>query len=117
MSPAKTRKKGAKKPDFDGNIINTERETALSQPDTQSGEQAADALTGENDVTDGDSVEERIRRRAYELYCSRGQRHGGELGDWFEAERQLRSSHRATERVAPRVPDIFGDEPVSEVRP
>ena len=33
---------------------------------------------------------ERIRRRAYELYQLRGEAHGHDAEDWFEAERQVR---------------------------
>jgi hypothetical protein len=32
------------------------------------------------------SVEERIRRRAYELYLERGAAHGSEVDDWLRAE-------------------------------
>jgi hypothetical protein len=33
--------------------------------------------------------EEKIRRRAYEIYLERGQQPGGELDDWLKAEREL----------------------------
>ena len=33
---------------------------------------------------------ERISRRAYELYQLRGEAHGHDAEDWFEAERQVR---------------------------
>jgi hypothetical protein len=33
---------------------------------------------------------EEIARRAYEIYLYRGRRHGHDLHDWLEAERQLR---------------------------
>lgn len=32
-------------------------------------------------------VQEKIRKKAYELYESRGKAHGNDLADWFEAER------------------------------
>jgi len=32
---------------------------------------------------------DRIRRRAYELYLSRGGHHGGDFDDWLAAEREL----------------------------
>jgi hypothetical protein len=35
------------------------------------------------------SLEERIRRRAYELYVQRGHHSGLELDDWVEAEREI----------------------------
>ena len=37
------------------------------------------------------SLEERIRRRAYELYVERGNQSGSELGDWLQAEEEIRS--------------------------
>jgi hypothetical protein len=33
--------------------------------------------------------EERIRRRAYELYVERGDRSGSELDDWLQAEEEV----------------------------
>ena len=35
-------------------------------------------------------LEERIRRRAYELYVLRGNRSGSELDDWLQAEEEIR---------------------------
>ena len=35
------------------------------------------------------SLEERIRRRAYELYVQRGHQSGQELDDWVQAEREI----------------------------
>jgi hypothetical protein len=35
------------------------------------------------------SLEQRIRRRAYELYVQRGHHSGRELDDWVEAEREI----------------------------
>jgi hypothetical protein len=32
-----------------------------------------------------------IANRAFEIYVSRGGEHGHDVGDWFEAERQLRT--------------------------
>ena len=37
-------------------------------------------------------LEERIRRRAYELYLQRGNQPGLELDDWFQAEEEIRSA-------------------------
>ena len=36
------------------------------------------------------SLEERIRQRAYELYMQRGNQPGSELGDWLQAEDEIR---------------------------
>ncbi len=35
--------------------------------------------------------EERIRRRAYELYLRRGNQPGSEIDDWLQAEREILS--------------------------
>lgn len=35
-------------------------------------------------------LEERIRRRAYELYVLRGNQSGSELDDWLQAEEEIR---------------------------
>jgi hypothetical protein len=34
-------------------------------------------------------LEERIRRRAYELYIQRGNESGSELDDWLQAEEEI----------------------------
>lgn len=36
-----------------------------------------------------DVPREDVARRAYDLYQSRGEDHGRDLDDWYEAERQL----------------------------
>jgi hypothetical protein len=36
------------------------------------------------------SLEERTRRRAYELYVQRGSQPGSDLDDWFKAEKEIR---------------------------
>jgi hypothetical protein len=36
------------------------------------------------------SLEERIQRRAYELYVQRGNEAGSELDDWLQAEEEIR---------------------------
>ncbi len=38
---------------------------------------------------------EKIARRAYDLYVSRGQAHGGDLRDWLEAELQVATETQA----------------------
>jgi hypothetical protein len=35
-------------------------------------------------------LEERIRRRAYELYVDRGNQSGSEADDWLQAEEEVR---------------------------
>jgi len=39
---------------------------------------------------DAQPLEERIRRRAYELYVQRGNQAGSELNDWLQAEEEIR---------------------------
>ena len=38
------------------------------------------------------SLEERIRRRAHELYVQRGNQSGSELDDWLQAEQEIRQA-------------------------
>lgn len=35
-----------------------------------------------------------IANRAFEIYVARGGEHGHDVGDWFEAERQLKTEHQ-----------------------
>lgn len=48
-----------------------------------------------------------IANRAFEIYVSRGADHGHDVGDWFEAQRQLktelRPKKRAVKRLNPKV--------------
>jgi hypothetical protein len=36
------------------------------------------------------SLEERVRQRAYELYVQHGNQSGSEIGDWLQAEEEVR---------------------------
>jgi DUF2934 family protein len=38
------------------------------------------------------SIEERIERRAHELYVQRGNQSGSELEDWLQAEAEVRQT-------------------------
>jgi Protein of unknown function (DUF2934) len=38
------------------------------------------------------SREQEIRNRAYEIYLQRGEQSGYELGDWLQAEREIRTN-------------------------
>ena len=38
------------------------------------------------------ALEERIRRRAYELYLRRGNQPGSDLNDWLQAEEEILSA-------------------------
>jgi hypothetical protein len=48
---------------------------------------AARAKAPDNEML---SIEERIERRAYELYVQRGNQSGSELEDWLQAEAEVR---------------------------
>jgi hypothetical protein len=51
--------------------------------------------TYEQAIASADSIEERIRQRAHELYLMRGNGHGStELDDWLEAEREILAEDR-----------------------
>ena len=41
-------------------------------------------------------LEERISRRAYELYVERGNQSGSELDDWLQAEEEIREQPWST---------------------
>ncbi len=40
------------------------------------------------------SLEEQIAQRAHELWHQRGREHGGDLTDWFQAEREVNKWHQ-----------------------
>ena len=41
------------------------------------------------------TLEDRIRRRAYELYVQKGNQSGSELDDWLQAEEEIRAEEEA----------------------
>jgi hypothetical protein len=43
------------------------------------------------DPTEQLSLEERIQKRAYELYVLRGNESGSEMDDWLQAEDEIRA--------------------------
>ena len=51
-----------------------------------------------------ESVEEAIRRRAYELYLERGGAHGSAMDDWLQAEREIPSLKPGARGAASRRP-------------
>ena len=46
---------------------------------------------------------EQIQLRAYEIYIQRGRQDGLDLDDWFQAEKQLKTSGRNRSRVIGQV--------------
>lgn len=55
-------------------------------------------------------AEQRIRHRAYEIYCSRNADDGNELDDWLAAEREVRFGHASTEGRAPMLLESLSDD-------
>jgi len=45
-----------------------------------------------------------IANRAFEIYISRGGEHGHDVGDWFEAEQQLRAELQPKKRATKQTP-------------
>ena len=46
-------------------------------------------------------LEERIQRRAYELYVRRGNQSGSEMDDWLQAEEEIRRAKEEATRLFP----------------
>ena len=95
MSPAKRR--AAKKTA----ATDSEREVDVSGVRD---DQAADAATprGDGEAAEA-SLEERIRQRAYQIYCSRNPDDSTAMEDWLSAERELRLAHTSSEGRASSV--------------
>ena len=53
---------------------------------------ATQAESAETEVVDS-ARHQKIRFRAYEIYLERGGQSGGDLDDWFQAERELTTNH------------------------
>ena len=72
-------------------LVASVADLARTKATTQAESHAVSARTAtiELDALEKLSPEE-VRRRAYELYVYRGGTQGGDLEDWYEAERQLR---------------------------
>lgn len=68
------------------------KETKLRVPtNTQAQAAAPTAARTRQPVSPCDDLHMLIAKRAYELYCERGYRHGYALDDWLEAEREILS--------------------------
>ena len=58
-------------------------------------------------ASDGE-FEEKVRRRAYELYEQRGREHGRDVEDWLEAEAELSAMKTETARKSRKTPAATG---------
>jgi hypothetical protein len=63
---------------------------------------AAPARTKESPI-ETLSLEERIRRRAYEVYVQRGSQSGSELDDWLQAEEEIRQAEELPGNESQRI--------------
>ena len=52
--------------------------------------------------TKREPTHDQIASRAFEIYASRGGEHGHDVGDWFEAERQLKLEVQPKKRAVRR---------------
>src|SRR5215470_5672952 len=50
-------------------------------------------------VTKREPTHAQTANRAFEIYVSRGGEHGHDVGDWYEAERQLRTELQPNKRA------------------
>jgi hypothetical protein len=41
---------------------------------------------------------DKVRRRAYEIYIQRGYHHGNDLGDWLQAEKEVKKQYSLVNR-------------------
>ena len=62
-------------------------------PVAKTAKQIVPPTEGPELVTEAEPTVEQIRQRAYELYLFRGERPGGALEDWLDAERELRAKN------------------------
>ena len=53
-------------------------------------------------LTKPEPTHDQIASRAFEIYVSRGAEHGHDVGDWFEAERQLKIELQPKKRTVRR---------------
>jgi len=96
MSPAKR--------NASRNSTSVDTAESLDREVTTPAEIDASANTASIEHENGSDLQDRIRRRAYELYLARSGSDGCELDDWLAAEREVLPSASA-ERPAPRLMD------------
>jgi hypothetical protein len=82
---AKSRKRSVPDNPAIANEPTQQSQTAVATPEepVQSGPPA------ESSASTAEDYRERVARRAYELYLSRGGSHGSDWEDWLAAEREL----------------------------
>jgi len=74
------------------------RAVRSSAPGKRVGDSVQVGSIQEADVTghpNGQPTEDEVRVRAYQRYLERGGTHGNDIGDWVEAEEELRLERRS----------------------
>ncbi len=89
----------------------TDEEPVLAIPQVSDADRAdgptseeSDKSYSAEDANGSNGLDGEIRRRAYEIYLSRGGIEGNDLDDWLEAERLVRSHRAATGQHAQDLP-------------
>jgi hypothetical protein len=86
----------------------TGEEPVLAIPQVSDADRADGPTSEESDrsysAQGANGLDGEIRRRAYEIYLSRGGAEGNDLDDWLEAERSVRSHRAATGQHAQELP-------------
>jgi hypothetical protein len=67
------------------------KNTAMMSRAAEAAPLEEDTAAGSDGDPELDQVVIAIQLKAYELFLSRGERHGDDLADWLEAERIVRS--------------------------
>ena len=57
------------------------------------------------------TLSDRIARRAYEIFQARGQQHGHDWADWFQAEREIRLTETAERLICAVIGHLNGGSP------
>jgi hypothetical protein len=76
----------------------------VSDADTADGPTSEESNKSYSAEDGSNELDGEIRRRAYEIYLSRGGAEGNDLDDWLEAERLVRSHRAATGQHAQDLP-------------
>ena len=66
----------------------------MPTPRRRRADQVGPVLSHDNGVTVSTPERDQVERRAFELYCARGRRHGHDMDDWLSAERELKALAR-----------------------
>jgi Protein of unknown function (DUF2934) len=101
MSPAKratTGKRASSRP-----TTADDREVGLSQQSEPGRGDAVAFAESPSATVPAENLEQRIRQKAYEIYCARNAGDGNPLEDWLAAEREIRFARGVTEGHAPVV--------------